>query len=356
MGALAGGPPVTGGAVRCRWQVRAWLHLFLAAFLYIVVVDAVSAQGVAPSDVRATLASDLSELTVGDVVTLSLVVAHPTDVVVVVPRLDREWGPFEVRDQTAVQTISTSDGTRTIAKQFQVTLFETGYFETPVLPIVVRRPDGSVEEIEPVSVHLTVLSVLPGPEDQLKDLRQPADFSTSFWDRPAVLVLAGLVLIGAFGLAGYYLLRRSRTPETSPAPEIDTRSAWEIAMQEFDQIARLDLPASGDLKEHYTLMAETLRACLGATFLSGSEAADTPDMSTEEIAVAVQRSSLDVGAARAIIGLLQEADLVKFANCTPPESRAYEAADQARTLVEAMRQTFRAGAPAAVSVRAQGAP
>ena len=319
-------------------------------------VDAASAQGATPSDVRASLTADVTELTVGDVVTLSLVIAHPADHVVVVPRLEREWGPFEVRDQTSVQSISTDDGIRTIAKQFRVTLFDTGYFETPALSITIRRPDGSVEEIEPVPLILTVRSVLVGPEDQLRDLRQPADLSTSLWDRPAILIIIGLVLLGLFGSVGYHLFGRSRTPKTSGAAQVDTRSPLEIAMQELDHIGRLDLPGGGDSREHYTLLSGVLRAFLGATFLSECEAADTLDMSTEEIAMAVRHWSLDDGSARAIIGLLREADLVKFANRTPAASRAYEATGQARALIEAISQPFREGTTAEAPAGIQGAP
>ena len=46
-----------------------------------------------------------------------------------------------------------------------------------------------------------------------------------------------------------------------------------------------------------------------------------------------------------VIELLQEADLVKFANYTPPASRAYEAAGEVRTLVEATRLAYEAASP-----------
>ena len=210
------------------------------------------------------------------------------------------------------------DGIRTIAKQIRVTLFETGDFDTPALPVTIRGPDGSMEQIEPAPVHLAVNSVLPGTEEQLKDLRPPADFSTPFWDRPAFLIIAGLVILGLLGASGCYMYRRSRRPETPRRPlEVDTRSPWEVAMQEFDRIARLDLPANGDLKEHYTLVSGALRTCLGATLLKGDGPTDAADMSTEEIGTAVRQSSRDAGNARAIIEILQEGDLVKFANYAP---------------------------------------
>ena len=127
-------------------------------------------------------------------------------------------------------------------------------------------------------------------------------------------------------------------------------------MQEFDRIARLDLPANGDLKEHYTLVTGALRTCLGATFLKGAEQADAADMSTDEIETAARQSSLDPGNARAIIELLQEADLVKFANYEPPASRAYEAAGQARALVDAMRLSIQQRTTVAASAGGAGAP
>ena len=339
-----------------RWGVRAWLALLLAAVLFMAVVGSATAQNVPPSGVQVSFVADRSELTVGDVVTLSLVIAHPTDVVVVVPRLEREWGPFEVQNQTSVQTISVDGGIRTIAKQIRVTLFATGDFETPALPITIRGPDGSVEQTQPVPVHLTVNSVLSGSDDQLKDLRPPADFSTSFWDRPAVLIIGGLIIVGLLGASGNYIYGRSRRPETSDVPVVDTRSPWEVAMQEFDRIARLDLPANGGLKEHYTLVAGALRTCLGATFLISEEQTNAADMSTEEIETAARQSSLDPGNARAIIELLQEADLVKFANYEPPASRAYEAAGQARVLVDAMRLSIQQRTTVAPTAGGTGTP
>ena len=129
------------------WGLRALAALFLAVVLTAMAVDTAKAQGVPPHEVRLSLTADRSELTVGDVVALSLVVSYPEDFAVVIPPVGREWGPFEVQVQTGVQTVSASDGSRTIAKQFLVTLFAPGVFETPNLPVNIRAPDGSVEQV-----------------------------------------------------------------------------------------------------------------------------------------------------------------------------------------------------------------
>ena len=314
-----------------------------------VMVDSAMAQSVPPPGVGVSFTPDRSDLTVGDVATLSLVVSHRADLAVVLPRLEREWGPFQVQAQTSAQTVSADDGMRTIAKQFRVVLFAPGAFETPSLPISVRSPDGSVERFQPTPVRLTVHSVLTGTDEGLKDLRPPANLSTPFWEQPAFFVLAALVVVAALGLPGYWVYRRSGRQVRVVEPVVDTRSPWEAATQELDRIGRLDLPGKGDSKEHYTLVAGTLRAYLNATYLRDTDRMQTTDMSTEEMATAIWRSPLDHGAARLVIELLQEADLVKFANYAPPASRAYEAAGQARELVEATRLSLERTSPVVAS-------
>ena len=332
-------------AGRAGLGLRAWVTLFLFAALSTMTVDSAMAQSAPPPGVGVSFTSDRSDLTVGDVATLSLLVSHRADLAVVIPRLEREWGPFEVQDQTSVQTVSADGGMRTIAKQFRVVLFAPGAFETPSLPISVRSPDGSVERFQPTPVRLTVHSVLTGTDERLKDLRQPADLSTPFWEQPAFFVLAALVVVAALGVPGYYLYRRSRRQVRVAEPVVDTRSPWEAAIQELDRIGRLDLPGKGDSKGHYTLVAGTLRAYLGATYLRDTDRMQATDMSTEEMVTSIRRSPLDHGNARLVIELLQEADLVKFANYAPPASRAYEAAGQVRELVETTRLSLERTTP-----------
>ena len=331
--------------------VRDLAPLFLAVALSFAVVDTAMAQSAPPPDVRVSFTADRSELTVGEAATLSLVVSHSRDLAVVVPRVEREWGPFEVQAQTSVQTVSVEDGVRTIAKQFRVALFAPGTFETPSLPISVRSPDGSVEQFHPSPVRFTVNSVLSGSDEQLRRLRPPADLSTPLWEQPAALVPAVLALLTALVAGGYYLHRRSHRQAGAAGPVFDARSPWEAAIQDLDHIGRLDLPGSDGLKEHYTLVAATLRSYLGATYLRDADQMAASDMSTEEIGAAIGQSSLDQESVHLVIELFHEADLVKFADYSPAVSRAYEAADQVRNLVEKTRLSFEEAATVGAAPR-----
>ena len=329
---------------------RSFLPLAIIVILTAAAINAGLAQNPPPSGVLISLTSDRSELTVGDPVTLTIGVLHTENQAVVLPRIGPEWGPFEVQSQTAAQTISNGDGTRTTFQELQVTLFAPGEFETPNVPITVRNPDGSMEEVFSNYVRLTVTPVLAGPDEQLKDIRSPAHLSMPFWEQPAVLISAALAGLALLAVVSYVLYRRSRHPEALPELAPDPRTPWEVAAQELDRIAELDLPGRGNLKGHYTLVSGVLRVYVGATNLGDGVLVNASDMSTEEIVAAIWQSPLDHRNARLVVELLREADLVKFANQAPSVSRAHEAVAQVRDVLEATRparaETARAGRPA----------
>ena len=259
----------------------------------------------------------------------------------VVPRLPSAWGPFEIREQTPAKLDSNGDGTRTTRQQLQVTLFAPGEFDTPDLPISVRTPDGKAEQVSPFPVRLRVVPVLTNLDEPPEDIQPQADLPTPFWEDPVaqtsgvLIVLAGL-LAGAV-LVGYLLYLRRQGP---PLPVVDPRTPWEIAIDELDRIERLDLPEDGRFKEHYTLVAATMRVYVQAMYLRDVSPVDAIDMTTDEIWDGLRRSSLDYDDAKLVLDLLREADFVKFAKYRPALSQAYEASGQARYIVEVTRPAF----------------
>lgn len=295
--------------------------------------------------VRITFKADVeegAELQFGDVVPLVLEITHSPDQTVVVGRLPRyrQWGPFEVRNQTPGRRTANDDGTVTTRQDIEAAALGTGKLQTPDIPITVRHPDGSEEEVYPFPLEVVVHSVLSGPDDPPEDIQPQADLSTPLLEQPAVraaaAVLAAAVLAAA-AAGAYYLYRRKRMPGDLPLPVVDTRTPWEAAIDELDRIERLDLPEDGHFKQHYTLVADAVRMYVHAMYLTDVSPVDAIDMTTDEIASALRRSALDVERVRLILDLLNECDLVKFAKYTPSVSSAYEASGQARHIVEVTR-------------------
>ena len=315
--------------------LQAWLSLAVVALLTMGTPGTALAQDTALADIRVALVADRSELTVGDPIGLTLEVTHPEDQIVVVPNLDPDWGVFKVRRQTATSIAENGDGTRTTSQQLEVTLFAPGEFETPDLPLSIRLPDGSVERLSPTPVRLTVVSVLSGDDETLRDIRAPADFSIPLWEqlyfRILLLNVVAIVFLAVVGLTFY---RRTRQGHDTAAPADQYRAPWEVAFEELDRIESLHLPRDGRLKEHYALVSRALRVYLQSAHLGEIGPVDAVDMTTDEIGAALKSSALSYENTVEVVDLLTEADLVKFANDTPPEAQAHAALARARRIVE----------------------
>ncbi|MYB50424.1 MAG: hypothetical protein F4X72_14365 [Dehalococcoidia bacterium] len=343
-----------------RSRCRIWLSVLAAALLAAGAFGTAFAQEDVLSKVRISLSVEPPTLSFGDEVTFTLEVTHPNDHRVVIPRLptNSSWGQFEVREQSKAQTVVNNDGMMTTSQTITAVVFGRGTVQTPDLPISVRGPDGTVEQAFPLPKELIVGSVLPGPDAEPKDIQPQADLSTPILEQPIVQGAATLIgLITLLGVLitlfviGYFLYRHFRSDEGLPI--VDTRTPWEIAIEELDRIERLDLPEDGRFKEHYTLVADAMRVYVQAMYLRDVIPVDAIDMTTDEIWAALRRSSLNYDDAKLVLDLLQEADLVKFAKYTPALSQAYEASGQARYIVEVTRPAFQPEEPSQNGTYAQ---
>ena len=317
--------------------LKYWVPLAAALFLAAVIPSPAVAQDGPQSSIRISFTTGQPTLTVGDIVHLMLEVTHPANHVVVVPRLDKEWGPFEVAWQTAAQTVSNGDGTETTSQRIEVTLFSPGTFETPDLPISVRGPDGGVEQVFPQPVRLTVVSVLSADDEELRDIRPPAYFYPSPWRQPATLAVTALAVVAALVSGSYFVHRRLRGRDEQPVSVAETRPPWEIAVEEIGRLERLNLPGEGRFKDHYALVAGVTRAYVRSMYLEGASQADASEMTTDELATAIWGSTLDRKNARLVIDLLHECDVVRFSNYMPLESEAHEALRKAREFLDDTR-------------------
>ena len=313
-----------------RAGLTVWLACLLVSLPATVVSGTAMVQGASSSTVQISLTPSQPDLTVGDPVTLTLEITYPDDHAVVVPRLERTWGPFEVLSQSVAEITVNGNG-KSATQRIDVTLFSTGIFETPALPLTVRKPDGNVEKLLSPSVRLNVKSVLAGPDEPLRDIRQPADMATPLWEQPLARVI-GLGGIAALCALGYVVHRGMRRSEAQLAEE-DMRTPREKAIQELDEIERKDLAGTGDYKQHYTLVSQIVRNHMRAMYFPGNESANAYEMTTEELETALRNSELDPGIERLVTDLLREADSVKFANRTPTTADSADVLRRARLIV-----------------------
>ncbi len=303
-------------------------RLFFQFLTVIVILIALVVPVEAAENITVTLTPNQSELTVGDPVELTLAVTHPAGYQVIIPQLEQNWGPFEVRAQSQATTIDNGDNTSTTSQTLTVTLFDVGTFETPTLPLTISDGAGQVlEEVVPPAL-LTVMPTLAEGDTELMDIRPQVGMAVpAIWS----MVLAS-VLVAVVAIVGGWWLYRRRRGEPFFAQAVDNRPPYQVAFDELDRIDDLDLPKRGQFKEHYSLVADVLRLYIEQQFRVHAF-----DRTTTELKQSLPESTMSPEHIQRSIDFFFESDLVKFAKLMPALPEACQLTQEARTLVNLTR-------------------
>jgi hypothetical protein len=270
-------------------------------------------------------------LTVGDPLALTLSINHPADTQALVPLLGKNWGDFEVRDQTPVAIAENPDGSLRTTQTFEVTLFAPGAYATPSLIVTISDATGKLSEAAVPPLDVTVASVLNPGQQTLRDIKGQASLpiSPNRWPLAAVL----MALIGMGGVS-WLVLRRIGQRKSMQPPLGEALAA-------LAQLEQLDYVGQGNYKLHYMLATETLRRYIDSVY--GIPALD---MTTAEVDAVLDGSKINQRRAEEIVAILADADLVKFAKLTPSEETAHGLIDDVRALLSGLAREMAAQAAA----------
>jgi hypothetical protein len=292
----------------------------------------------APPPAIVSVAADPSRATVGDRITLTIVVDHDDATTVEGAGFGADAGEFEIVAVAPPRTEPHNGVSRTTIA-YTLTAFRTGDLTIPPQTIAYRGPDGNgTMTTGPTTVQ--IVSVLAPGETDLRPLKPQIDLKEPA-PSPVVpaLFVAAMAALTAFG---YFLVRRAvgihPTAAVVPAPAPEPPSAREMARAALDAIAGADL-ASTDPAEYYAQIAATVRAYLSARFAFPAYAMTRSELERDAAGAHIERWP-----ARLIANLLEQCDAVEFAAFRPaPERRAADLT-AAYEIVELTADT--GGAPA----------
>lgn len=310
------------------------LPVLLLAALCLAGVGAAVARAQTPAVPQVSVALDKSTVTVGDPIQLTVTVRHAPAVTIETTSIDDQLGPFEPLGSQPPDE-HTVNGVAELRLRYTIAVYNTGPQQLPQLTFAYTSAGGAQGQATssgPVTV--TVDSVVPAgvtPVD-IKPLKPQASLPA-----PASLgaVWAGLVGLAVFAVllaaAGAWLLRRARRTVLAPAP-----SSAETARAELERILALDLPAQGELIEHYRLLGVCIRRYLSDRFGFPAQR-----LTSGELADAMEQRGVSRWASRLVSGLLSECDNVVYARYAPAAPRlaadnamAFEIVDAAEGFTE----------------------
>lgn len=211
--------------------------------------------------------------------------------------------------------------------QVRILVDRLGEFKTGPISLAYLNPEGETKFLHTDPARLTVLSNLGDrPEDaQLKPIYGIIP-TRSGLVKPLVRAFMALGVCAA-GLGLFLWMRRRRNGNTVVRVQTPPHT---LAEKEIHELASQGLFEKGYVKEFYFRFSEILRRYLES--LRGFPAAE---YTTQEIALSIQ-----VPQDRQILPLLQDADLVKFADLNPTPAKKNDEIEQALAYVRETGSAF----------------
>ncbi len=219
-----------------------------------------------------------------------------------------------------------SAGVRTA--RYELVAWRVGDLEVPLADVRVTR-GGTAILLPLTSPQLRVVSVLPaGTALEGLTWRPPADVVGPNWSLAEKISAVGLALALFLGVLAY--LRRRRAGQEPPRPP--PRPARERALDALAGLRAGGLLDAGEFKAFYSQLSQIVRS-----FLAESAPGWRLDLTTSELIQAAHGSGLSEAEAQVLGGLLDGADMVKFARRRPSVGQAEGALDTAGRWIAAFQ-------------------
>jgi len=255
------------------------------------------------------------QVTVGDVVTYSIIVQHQAGIHVLPPNPTAHFEKgFEPVDQGTSETKQVKDQQEETF-WFKFRADAVGFYNLPKIPIEFTAPSpddpsrpipGTLQAPEAVIEIRSVLFQEGQPSD-IKDIK-PIIGAGWDWQKYRVWILLSLAVVAAFAGFFWWLGDRKKSAQPAPSPVPDIKPHV-TAFAELDRLLAKSFLEDGLFQEHYFELSEIFRRYLG-TLLS----IPALDWTTEEIGAYVSgHSAMKVEVQQTILALLPATDQVKFA-------------------------------------------
>ena len=304
--------------------------LLIAGLVLLAFGSAAAADG--PVSVAATV--DKRGITIGDPITLSVVVEVDPGYKITDSGVGRTMDEFEVLEASPPQVTKIANNRTRYTFRYRITAFRVGNLVFPQVNVAYQSPAGEPGVSPTAEIPLVVTSVIqPGEAtDDIKPAKPQLRLPTAPPQIPQLAIQVALAIVVLVMLA--LIIRQTRRAAARRAKDADMDEPLltpaQRAMAELNRVASLGLPEKGRYAEHYALLSKALRAYVGDRFgLSANER--TP----RELREDMLRAGVDRTEIATIYEILREGESARFHQAVSYPARAQHAV---RSAVDAMRR------------------
>jgi len=292
------------------------LHRLLIFMLW-TLTAAWSLQG----QVRIQLECDTSDILIGDHIPLRFYLGIEEGVAV--DRIALE--PLAGSDIEVVETAPLQQANpKALYQDLVLSVYDSGRYQLPPLPVLYRQNGRTDTAFTPPLAFDARTILLPGDSVTLQPIKPIVEEPIKLEDLWPYLAAA----LALAALAALILLpwRRRKQGAASPEPVFVHKPAHELALAALDELERRGLWQDQRIKAYYSELTLILR-----TYLEHRFCIRTRERTTGEILRQLDETEVEKSEVR---GLLNLADLVKFAKAEPQDEQHRQSMQRVRRFVE----------------------
>lgn len=303
---------------------RRTLNVFVTAAL-LLAASLLSTPGAQAQSVREFVRMD--SLTVGDTFNYAIRLNRQQSYdAVIFPDSSDFSGPFEIRSRRLYRVNDFRD-----SLAYEIQFFGTADTTIPRLPVtLVSGEDSTTLYTNPVPVRFR--SVLQSPDEGFRPLKPIFDFAAAWWPW-----FAGLLAGGVACWYLYRLYRRGQREESGEGRAPFRATPFRDPLKELDatlqQLEKVSPEKRKDFEQFYIALGDAIR-----TYFEELYEIPAMEMTSGEILRALRGDSVDEDLVKATRVVLNEADLVKFANFEPTVAQSRKALEKGFSFHERARE------------------
>ncbi len=278
---------------------------------------------------------DQSRITIGDLITYSVIVKHRQEMNVAMPDLGTNLGGFEIRDYREHKPKKENDMIVT-QMDYIISTFFTGEFVIPPVSISYSAPgDSGIRKMYTEPIDITVESVQSGEADDIRDIKPPEAIPAA-WRNTLLLIAGAAALLGLILLAVILYLRKRAGKNLLPVLKAPPRPPHEIALEALERLKNSDLLDHNAFIEFYTELSEIIRQYINGRFFIVAM-----EMTSSEILEKLRNADLQKEQIALFERFFNFCDFVKFAKKIPAQSETENTVESAYRLINETRLSTR---------------
>lgn len=287
--------------------------------------------------------------TIGDLIQVDLDISMPSGYQAEIPRYQWPYGDFTIIDffpgpdvpedggmrKSTQPSLSRSEENLHHRARIIAAFYKTGSLAFPPVRINLKTRGGGEMAVSSPSVSITIRSVLPRKNQELKDLKKQADIQEpTRWALWIAIALACCIL----GVIAWSLWRRRRRRPLS-LPSMPAQDPLDLAGSELRDLLRRGMPDRDTVKQFYVFLSEIVKRILESGYKI-----HTAEQTTSEIIDALRSCpALETENTAQIESFLIRCDVVKFAKYFPSKAEHETAASDALSILANVRKAVISG-------------